>query len=59
MSITLAMGVHPIEKGDEELVSVLLLVPRQLMRMCPHGVQKVMRRIWLDLATEELESASN
>lgn len=35
------MSVQDIQGSDEELVRVLLLVPRQVPRMSPHQVQQL------------------
>ena len=51
---TLAVHVHAVQEGDEELVRVLLLVPGQVVRMRPHRVEQVVRRVRLDLPAEEL-----
>jgi len=38
---TFAVPVQDVQGGDEELVRVLLLVPRQVPRVSPHQVQQL------------------
>lgn len=42
---TFAVPVQDVQGGDEELVRVLLLVPRQVPRVSPHQVQQLVRDV--------------
>ena len=44
--ITFAVLMQHIQRRDEELVGILLLVARQVACMCPHQVEQAVRGVW-------------
>lgn len=48
------MPVQDVQSGDEELMSVLLLVARQVARVRPHQVQQLVRDVWGPVPRVEL-----
>jgi len=48
------MSVQEVEGGNEELMSILLLVASKVMSMGPNHVEKLMRRKWCFVSRVEL-----
>ena len=49
------MLMEDVERGDEELVRVLLFVARQVACVRPHQVQQSVRCVWCAHPTVELQ----
>lgn len=53
--LTFAVSVQDIQRCDEELVCVLLLVAGQVTGVCPHKVEEAERDVRRAMARVELE----
>lgn len=53
--VTFAVTMQDVQRGDEELVCVLLFVPCQVPSVCPHQVQQPERDVRRAMTGVELQ----